>query len=86
MSIVNLIFYVLLIVFVCSAVSGIVMFFVDMIRFGTPHKRFETVSSIEKYNERLEEIRQEIKDNAADQSDNLSENTSGRVTDFEIDL
>ncbi len=86
MSIVNLVFYVLLIVFVCSAVSGIVMFFVDMIRFGTPHKRFKTLSSIEKYNERLEEIRQEIKDNAIDQRGDLSENTSGRVTDFEIDL
>lgn len=55
------------------------MFFVDMIRFGSPHKRFETVSSIEKYNERLAKIENEIKDSAADESDSLDEN-------FKIDL
>jgi|GEM_PF-6503520 hypothetical protein len=60
MSFVYLALYVLLISFVFSAVSGIIMFFVDMIRFGTPHKRFETVSSIEKYNQQITEMEKEI--------------------------
>ena len=60
MSFVYLSLYVLLISFVFSAVSGIIMFFVDMIRFGTPHKRFETVSSIEKYNQQITEMEKEI--------------------------
>ncbi len=60
MSFVYLALYVLLLCFVFSAISGIVMFFVDMIRFGTPHKRFEIVSSIEKYNQKMTEIEKEI--------------------------
>lgn len=60
MSFVYLALYFLLISFVFSAVSGIIMFFVDMIRFGTPHKRFETVSSIEKYNQQITEMEKEI--------------------------
>ena len=56
MIFVKLFIVVLLVSFCFSAVSGIVMFFIDMCRFGTPHKRFKTVSSIEKYNEKLEEL------------------------------
>lgn len=78
MALVNLVFYVLLISFMVSAVSGIVMFFVDMIRFGTPHKRFETVSSIEKYNEHLAELA-ETEDSPADERVDFSAN-------IEIDL
>lgn len=79
MSVIYLSAYILLVIFIISAVSGIVMFFVDMIRFGTPHKRFEMVSSIEKYNENLTKIESEIKDSFADQSDSPAEN-------FEINL
>lgn len=68
MSFIYLAIYILLISFVCSAISGVIMFFVDIIRFGTPHKRFKTVSSIEKYNENLAKIESEIKDTASDQS------------------
>lgn len=60
MSFLYLALYVLLISFAFSAVSGIIMFFVDMIRFGTLHKRFEIVSSIEKYNQQITEIEKEI--------------------------
>ncbi len=61
-SILNLVIYILLVVFLISAASGIVMFFIDMIRFSAPHKRFEVVSSIEKYNERMSEKEKELKE------------------------
>lgn len=73
MSLIYLVVYILLLSFIVSAVSGVIMFFVDMIRFGSPHKRFETVSSIEKYNERLAKIENDIDEAAADQSDSVAE-------------
>lgn len=60
MSILYLVVFVLIFSFIISAVSGIVAFFIDMIRFGSPHKRNKIVSSIETYNNKLAE---EIEEN-----------------------
>lgn len=86
MAILNLVFYVLLIVFMCSAVSGIVMFFVDMVRFGTPHKRFECISSLEKYNEHLAEIGDLTEEIEVKSEDAVADEQPKNVPDFEIDL
>lgn len=75
MIILKLFLVVLLISFCFASVSGVVMFFIDMYRFGTPHKRFEAVSSIEKYNEKLEKLDSE-----------LSESDPEEPETFEINL
>lgn len=55
MSVIYLFVYVLMFSFGLSALSGIVMFVMDIIRYGKPHEKFECVSSIESYNESLKE-------------------------------
>lgn len=52
----KLILFVILFSFILSAVSGIIAFFIDIVRYGSPHKRFETISSVEKYNQKLESM------------------------------
>lgn len=60
MSIIYLFLYIIMFSFGISAIAGVVMFVVDIVRFGTPHKRFKTVSSVEAYYERLEELEKSI--------------------------
>ncbi len=53
MSVIYLIVYILLFSFIISALSGVIMFVVDIIRFGKPHSKFECVPSIEAYNDKF---------------------------------
>ena len=55
MSVIYLFVYVLMFSFGLSALSGIVMFVIDIVRYGKPHEKFEFISSIEAYNESLKE-------------------------------
>ena len=60
MSNLYLFLYILMFSFAISAIAGVVMFVVDIVRFGTPHKRFKAVSSAEAYYEKLEELEKDI--------------------------
>ncbi len=53
MSVVYLIVYILLFSYIISALSGVLMFVVDIIRFGKPHTKFDCVSSVESYNDKF---------------------------------
>lgn len=55
MIILYLIIYLIILSYILSAVSGIIMFIFDIFRFGKPHSKFVCESSIESYNEKLQE-------------------------------
>ncbi len=55
MSVIYLFVYVLMFSFGISALSGIIMFVIDIVRYGKPREKFECSSSIEAYNESLKE-------------------------------
>lgn len=66
MSVIYLFVYVLMFSFGLSALSGIVMFVMDIIRYGKPHTKFECVSSIESYNESLKEKSEKPSESVSD--------------------
>ena len=66
MSVIYLFVYILMFSFGMSALSGIVMFVMDIIRYGKPHTKFECSSSIEAYNESLKEKSEKPIESVAD--------------------
>lgn len=69
MSVIYLFLYVMIFSFVISALSGIVMFVVDIVRYGKPHEKFECFSSFEAYNESLKEKAEKPSESVVDSVD-----------------
>ena len=69
MSVIYLFLYVIMFSFGISALSGIVMFVVDIVRYGKPHEKFDCVSSIEAYNESLKEKSEKPSESVVDSVD-----------------